>query len=357
MIGESGARYHSPVPRARRYPDARVNLSSNELIHASLADLTAPVYKAFNATTTPHYPVVGPTVEMVGRHFRRHPDEIILTAGSDAMIRALVAELGQRSSRTLVLQAPNYEAWSESATRYGWSIRGVEDGQRTDATALLDAARDTSARCVVAISLPNGPAGHTMTMGQVIELRRVCQEHGHLLIVDACYSGFCLDPLQVVGLADSSCLVIMSFSKMFGMAGARVSVTFGDAELIAFMRLSRIEDHVNITSLDLVENAIANWNGFRLIWADIADVREKTRADFLDRGYDVPPSGGNFLHIRLHEGSRASALTGRLSARGYRVRNMVAVPSLVGNVRFTVTDAAVMDRFKSVLENEMEGLR
>ncbi|WP_353947420.1 aminotransferase class I/II-fold pyridoxal phosphate-dependent enzyme (plasmid) [Streptomyces sp. HUAS MG91] len=337
--------------RDRRAADPRVNLSSNELHHPQVESLAREMVDGFDPAVLRAYPVQEPAAAAAGALLGLPAHHLLLSAGSDAVIRLLLTSLRGAFPGGLVLQEPNYEAWTQAVDAPLWPLRKVTstDGTATtSAEAMLDAAADAEPALVV-VSWPNGPAGYTPRLDHIAELSAVCRSRGHLLIVDGCYAGFAGSPLKVAELADDHCLVLLSWSKMFGFAGGRLAVACGGPDLVHRLRAARQEDHVSALALHALTRTGQVYDRFTHVWQDITATREAMRSRLTALGHHVPESGGNFLHVPRPTAASAAELTARLSHSGYRVRDMGLTSGLHHHVRFTVAHGPAGEQFLDCL--------
>lgn len=356
VVGEAHWRLlPRPVVRERRAADPRVNLSSNELHHPQVPSLVRELTDGFDPAVLRGYPVQEPAAAAAGALLGLPPHHLLLSAGSDAVIRLLLTSLRGAFPGGLLLQEPNYEAWTQAVDAPLWRLRKVAspDGTATGSAEAMLAAAAESEPALVVVSWPNGPAGHTPDLGHVAELSAVCRGRGHLLVVDGCYAGFAGDPLKVAALADDHCLTLLSWSKMFGFAGGRLAVACGGPDLVHRLRAARQEDHVSAWALHALTRTGQVYDRFAQVWRDIAATRESARARLAALGHPVPESGGNFLHVPRPTAASAAALTACLSHSGYRVRDMGRTTGLHHHVRFTVAHGPVGERFLDRLEHHL----
>jgi len=350
----------TPKVRARRSVDDRINLSSNELTHPAVAALVEELVAGFDPASLTRYPIQDQPAAAVAEMLGRTPEELLLTPGSDAAIRLIMLACRGVTDGLLITQDPNYEAWTATADLVGgWRVRCVRRSGENGSgwlPAMVAAARDASP-AVVSVSCPNGPDGHAPTLAQLRSLLAVCRERGHLLVLDACYSGFSGQFAELTQLAGPHCVVLLSWSKLFGLAGGRFGVAVAEPALVGFLRAFRQEDHVNVLMLHAARMTQKLQPEFEAVWSDIAASREQLRLWLAEHGIHSPESGGNFLHIPVDRADRAVWLTEELSRRGVRVRNMAAVPGLRDHVRFTVTCGPTRDRFVETVEPLLDGLR
>lgn len=345
--------------KSRRAEDSRTNLSSNELHHPRADELVARLVSGFSPSALIRYPPQQKPVEAVAQLFGYELKNVLLVPGSDAAIRLLLASMSELLPGGIILQAPNYETWTDATDSAKWSIAMVrsEHGSEASSISALNCAAQQAARLsMVILSWPNGPAGYTPPWGEIERLRDICQQAGHMLVVDGCYAGFTGDPIRVAGLADDGCLVLISWSKLFGLAGGRLAACFGGAQIIEYLRASRIEDHVNALMLHAASRTASVYADFAEVWNDVAARRERLRRWLCTAGIAVPPSGANFLHLPMPDATSATWLSEALSDDGFRTRNMGTVVGLENHVRFTVACGTVGEIFTAALTNRLSEL-
>ena len=157
------------VVRDRRTADARINLSSNELHHPHAATLVSELIDDFDPAALGRYPVQGPAAAAAGRLLGRDPAQLLLAAGSDSVIRLLLATLPSAFPGGLLLQEPNYEAWTQAVESTPWRIErlAAPDGTAAGSLDAVLRAASSSAPALVVVSWPNGPAGYVPDRGDV----------------------------------------------------------------------------------------------------------------------------------------------------------------------------------------------
>jgi histidinol-phosphate/aromatic aminotransferase/cobyric acid decarboxylase-like protein len=195
---------------------------------------------------------------------------------------------------------------------------------------------------MVALSWPNGPAGYVFGIDRLRSLRDLCVARGHLLVIDGCYSGFADGFPNLIDLAGPGCIVIVSWSKMFALAGVRLALVIAEPATAEYLRRHGVEHMVSALALHALERTPDVAGDFEAIWRDIRTERERVREQLLAQDVAAPQSGGNFLHVPLTSSDAADRFVEVTSRRGFRVRHMQQVTDCENRVRFTVgcdTDA------------------
>lgn len=342
-----------PFAHRRRSKDTRVNLSSNELRHPAVNELVKKMFSNFDYRDLIRYPIYDSAICCGAEFFGFNPTEVLLSPGSDAAIRMLLM-IFRGSGYSIILQEPNYEAWTTGPEIRKWPVTKVPspDGTANGSIEALLRAIGNSSPCIVVISWPNSPGGYAPDLASVTELSRKCQRHGHFLVVDACYAGFFCNLREIFQMAARHCLVLMSWSKLFGVAGGRLALLAGAYDILELFIKHGLEQHVGVPMLCVFSNTPLVYENFRVIWREISEQRTFIQSTLRARGLRIPDSGGNFLHVDCSTAEKAESITRRLSIAGFRVRNMGEVKGLLHHVRFTVGIGEDDDHFIKILENE-----
>ncbi len=339
----------------RRPRNHRTNLSSNELIHPGIGALIAEAMSEFSAEAVRHYPNFADRVPRIAHRLGVPSGELVLTPGSDAVLRQACHLLARRRNGrfTIFLQHPNYYCWEQMAAPTGprlqpipWSPEG-EGG-----SALISAARKARG-ALIAVSVPNGPVGGSLEENQLDTLIKVASRNKHLIVLDACYQAFAGDWRKWIARRGDHVLVVQSFSKSHGLAGARVAAAFGSPSLIEELADTRIEHAVSMPAMILLEALLERTGVFEEIWSDIRRCRQATEARLREAGLDVPSSDANFVHVRLGTAARAEEVVRVFDAQGVRIKSLGDYSGHVGSIRYTIGDLAGTSPYTDLLLREV----
>ena len=167
---------------------------------------------------------------------------------------------------------------------------------------------------------PNAPTGILMSLVAVRAL--VEKSAGSVVVIDEAYIDYGGE--SAVSMIDEfdNLLVIQTFSKSRALAGLRVGCAMGNRELIE--ALGRVKNSFNSYPLDAVAQCAAlasldDDDHFRQMCQRVIRSREALSVAMADMGFDVLPSGANFI-FATHSGYPARDLFARLRERGIVVR-------------------------------------
>jgi histidinol-phosphate aminotransferase len=182
---------------------------------------------------------------------------------------------------------------------------------------------------------PNAPTGRLLPVDAIERLLRA--NTGSVVVVDEAYIDFGGE--SAVSLIDRypNLLVIQTFSKSRALAGLRVGLALGDAQLIE--GLERVKDSFNSYPLDrlAITAAAASFEDesyFRETCRRVIDSRERLAESLRALGFEMPPSFANFLFVR-HPQRDAAELAAALREQGVIVRHFKQ-PRIDQYLRITV---------------------
>jgi histidinol-phosphate/aromatic aminotransferase/cobyric acid decarboxylase-like protein/imidazoleglycerol phosphate dehydratase HisB len=143
------------------------------------------------------------------------------------------------------------------------------------------------------------------------------------LVVDEAYFEYAGE--TAVPLLDDGVIVIRTFSKAFGLAGARIGYLLAASDTAAELRARQAPAPVSTLSVALALAALRTPPDV----AAVVEERERLAAGLLALGYEPLPSRANFLFVRTPD---AKEIADRLLGRGYVVR------AREDGIRITVRD-------------------
>ncbi|MEU4334798.1 Rv2231c family pyridoxal phosphate-dependent protein CobC [Micromonospora lupini] len=357
----------SPVAVAERTATEEPDLAhhGDSEVGAGLIDLAVNVRQApppawladpIAATLTDlaRYPDPAPARAAVAARHRRHPDEVLLTAGA-AEGFVLIAQ-ALRGIRRPVVVHPQFTEPEAALRAAGHPVERVlldpADGFRLDPSVVpVDAD-------LVMIGNPTNPTSVLHPARTVAALARP----GRILVVDEAFADTTSDahtgePESLAQRRDlPGLLVLRSLTKTWGLAGLRIGYLLGAPELLT--RLAAVQPLWAVSTPALAAAAAcatpAAVEAERAIAADLAADRDHLVARLADlpgvRVAGRPASAFVLLHL-----PDASRVREALRDRGWAVRRGDTFPGLGPDwLRVAVRDRNTTDAFIEVLREIME---
>lgn len=168
---------------------------------------------------------------------------------------------------------------------------------------------------------PNAPTGCLLPLAAIEALLQ--QNQQTVVLVDEAYIDFGGDSAVKLVNQYPNLLVVQTLSKSRSLAGLRVGVAMGSAELIE--GLERIKNSFNSYPLDRVAlagaaAAFADVPYFEECCAKVIKTRERLTQGLQELGFDVLPSAANFVFAQ-HAKQDAAIVAAGLRAQGIIVRH------------------------------------
>ena len=307
------------------------------------ADVLAAVRGA-GAAALRQYPDAGALEAAVARRFGIDASRVVATNGADEAIDR-VCRAFLEPGRDLLTHTPGFEMIPRAARLCGAGVREVAWVEGAlDARAMID-GMDAGVG-VVAVVTPNNPTGGVVDGAALDELARAAGRVGAVLLADLAYAEFADAAPTPMLLEHANVVVVRTFSKAYGLAGARVGYGLGSSELIGWLRA--VGGPYPVPGASLLAAGEALRLGCEPTVRTIAGQREGLASWLVSRGVRVLPSHANFVLGRFDD---APGVWRRLREAGVAVRLFEGVPALEGALRITLPgDALGYDLLLRALE-------
>ena len=214
--------------------------------------------------------------------------------GSNEVMQQLLQLFGG-SDKSLVAFDPTYSMYEDycrnTFTKY-LSVARNEDF--TIDKSVIDRALALKPDIIVLTS-PNNPTGTIIDMSDIDYL---IANFSGVVIVDEAYAEFRpLGTLSAVSKlqANSRLVVVRTMSKAFSYAGARVGYAATSPEIVDAIQLVRLPYHLSTITQAVARVALRFSDQLQSQVALLRQERDDLAAWLIDQGFEVAPSGANFL--------------------------------------------------------------
>jgi histidinol-phosphate aminotransferase len=242
----------------------------------------------------------------IARYAGAAPENVVVGAGADDVIMLVVRSFAGRGDRVAIANDPTYALFGIAV-----GLAGAELGD--DNPVLTICCR------------PNNPTGELAPFPEI-----------RPLLVDEAYYEY--SGVTAVDGIDDGIVVVRTFSKAFGLAGARVGYALAAREVAE--ELNRRQGPAPLSTLSVVLALAALEHGPPDV-APILEERERLFTQLERIGLHPLPSHGNFVAVPLDDGAAVAEtlLQHGLAVRPYR-----------DGIRITVRDRADDDRLLAALQ-------
>ena len=261
---------------------------------------------------------------------------IICGAGSDEIIAFLCNVYAGPGDEVLYTEH-GFSMYAISALAAGATpVVARETNRHADVDALLAACTPNTK--LVFLANPNNPTGTMISTAEVTRLAEGLPPQA-LLVLDGAYADFILGFDGHAALVEARNNVVMTrtFSKIYGLGGARVGWGYGPDHVIDALNRVRGPFNVSAAGLAAAEAAVQDTEYTANCRAENTKWREWLRQALEDIGITTDHSHANFILARFADTTTAEAADVYLQTRGLVVRN-VAGYGLPEFLRITIGD-------------------
>jgi histidinol-phosphate aminotransferase len=267
------------------------------------------------------------------RYFRVHPDELLLTNGTDEALHLIVDTFLEPGDSVLLVE-PTFAMYRFYAELAGARIQAL----RYDATLqfpmaqVLAALRARWAPLIFFLANPNNPTGNVLLPA---ELRRILKAAAKtLVVVDEAYfeySGITILPWI---RRYKNLMITRTFSKAAGLAGLRLGCIVTRREIVAVLRKAQSPYPVNVAALVAARAVMRDRAFLRQTLREFHRSRNELRRGLTGLGVQFFPSAANFILLDL--GDRAKEVVASLARLGTLIRDRSSDFGGQGYVRITI---------------------
>ncbi|EPH46685.1 putative Histidinol-phosphate aminotransferase [Streptomyces aurantiacus JA 4570] len=329
-----------------------VNLANNEMRHPRVEELIRAAAARLLPEDWTSYPDYVRARAQFAELLGVPADRLLFTAGSDQTYRAVFQALTAPGTQ-VITQVPNYEQIFPYAALGGLSVHGVahRPGTGFPLPAFLDAVSRAAPGSLVTVSNPNGPTGAWWPPHDLEALVDACAARRCLLLIDEAYGAFA--PATVLNLAPRRphVVVVQSFSKAFGLAGARLAVCVcGSPEVADHIQRWNVTNPVSGPALAVAADLAGRVTEMADVYAELAASRARLRELVPELvGGRAEESFGNFQPVRCPDADTAARCVAGLAKRGFAIRHLVRF-GLPEYIRISTADLQTTDRLITALE-------
>ncbi|SPF76989.1 Histidinol-phosphate aminotransferase [Aliiroseovarius pelagivivens] len=284
------------------------------------------------------------------------PETILVGEGIDGILGYLVRLIIGPGDKVVTSQGA-YPTFNYHVAGFGGVLETVPyQDDHEDPEALIAKATEVGAKLVY-IANPDNPMG-TWHDAETIQRMIDAVPEGCLLVLDEAYIEFAPEgTAPTLNTDDPRVIRMRTFSKAYGMAGARVGYAIGQAELIT--AFNKIRNHFGMCRISQAGAlaALKDQPYLAQVVANVADARARIDQIAQDNGLTTLPSATNFVAVDCgRDAEFAKAVLDQLIAQDMFVRMPFATPQN-RCIRISAGQPEELDVFAAVLPKALAAAR
>ena len=289
-------------------------------------------------------------------HLGISADHIMIDAGIDTLLGVLVRLLITEGDH-VVTSAGAYPTFNYHVAGYGGTLHQVPyKGDFEDPDALIAKAGEVGAKLIY-FANPDNPMG-SMHDAATVERMITQVPDGCLLVLDEAYIETApIGSAPVVDETDHRVVRMRTFSKGYGMAGARVGYAIGAVDLIT--AFNKVRNHFGMCRISQAGAlaALKDQEWLAKVQDKVASARKRISQIAADNGLTALPSATNFVTIDCGQnGAFAKRVLGHLIEAGIFVRMPFVAPQ-DRCIRVSCGTSIDLDAFAAALPSALERAR
>ncbi len=277
-----------------------IRLSSNENPYGPSALAKAAMSNSVNLSNRYQWELIKELGAAVAIKNNLDANNVLLGAGSTQIIDTII-QLAAKQNGNFILANPTFSRWKSAAETLG--LQKIEIPLTASKQHNLKAMKDavnTDTR-IVYICNPNNPTGTICDPNALVSFINELSKNTFIL-VDEAYMDYCGEiSLGKLVKDNKNLIVVKTFSKIYGLAGARIGYALAHKDTIEQLSNLQSGSNIGISAMSLA-GALASLkdNDFvKEIDALNEAARKYTIAQLTLLGIKCIPSGTNFVYFSL----------------------------------------------------------
>ena len=276
-------------------------------------------------------------VPAIASRFNLNPDYIAIGPGSDELLARLARAYLEPGSELIrsangYLKVPNY-AFANNATPVNAADRNF--------TAQIDniLGQITKQTRIVYLANPDNPSGTYLSYQQIEDLHARIPSNV-LLVLDCAYEEYVDNdlyyPTQLLVEKASNVAMTRTFSKIFGLAGARIGWLYAHPDVVDIVNRIGLTFPVATTSLAAALSALEDAKHTHHVYQKTGQLRSNLSQSLTRLGLTVYPSQANFILVEFPDNHHsAEQAYDYLNRKGISTRRF-ASPAYKDSIRITL---------------------
>jgi histidinol-phosphate aminotransferase len=282
-----------------------------------------------------------------------YPNELLLTAGSDAAIRTVFQTFTTPGDKVFITN-PTFAMYDVYCTLF--KVKKIEINYKNNKNEISFNVFELIKKInkhkpkLVCIPNPDSPTGTFLNIDNIILILNNCKKNSTYLLIDEAYYDFINITTKKLIIDFPNLIICRTFSKAWALAGLRVGYLISSNNLIKLMNLTRPMYEISNTGLFFLEKIIDHNTEIKKSISRINKGKLYFENQMNILGYDVLKTYTNFSHINFKKDK--NIIFKKLDKSVY-YRKYFTHSSLIGFSRFTIAPINIMKKIVKIIKSPL----
>lgn len=285
-----------------------LRLEKNENLKGFSKDVIKDMQGIISSSFLTAYPEVKPLYRKLAEHLDISQEQIYLSAGSDAGIKAIY-EVYVDSGDEVITIHPTYAMYYVYTKMFNAKLIKIEFDEKFVITHEQITEKISPKTKLVCIANPNSPTGTVFTIKDLEKIIQTALNNEALVLVDEAYYQFWgYSAVDLISVYDNL-IVTRTFSKALGLASARLGYVLSTNEIISHLFRVRPIYEVNAFAVGLGIYTLEHPDIVIEYITEIRQARKWLEKKLLSDGFNVAKGFANFVLIDVGGRKKAAQIT------------------------------------------------
>ncbi len=280
-----------------------VILNANESPYEAPQELITYMQEKVKTLLVNRYPDTDSVnlVEAISKAYNVNTENVVCGVGSDELIDCILASALETNDK-VIMPYPSFSMYGQfTQLNSGRLIKvTLNEEFEYDTDALKQAIIENQPK-VVFLCNPNNPTGCILRPDEIKEILEISKG---IVIVDEAYAEFSEENISMISYINdySNLIVLKTFSKAYGLAGARIGYGLASKDLIDLINTVKPPYNVNIFSQEIATWAMEHKEIFINRAKEIVGNRKELEKGLKSLGIKTYNTQSNFIWMILPDG-------------------------------------------------------
>jgi len=321
---------------------AALRLDMNESVEGLPDQFVKSVLAEIDGNFMASYPEYRLLEEKLAKHNNLNIDNICLSNGSDGAIK-LIFEAYVLPGDNILLTDPTFAMYPVYGQMYDANVSLIKYDSNLRLSAEEFCGMISKGTKLAVLVNPNNPTGSILSRDDIIKVIKKASQSDTLVIVDEAYFYYCQETvIDLVGNYNNL-VVLRTFSKLCGIAAARLGYAAACSEIIDNLRRVKPTYDVNGLAVLFAEKLLDRPELMQDLMRAVNNGKEFLSAKLSSEDIEHHIGHANFVLIKCAD--RAAEVTKRLEDKNILVSSGFRQEFLKDYIRITIGSREKMEQF------------